>query len=75
MKLEEFVGSLLTYELHLHKRKMEKGLGTVFKAKKVEIEEEDYKNVNDKQMAMLNKQFKKFLKENKKGRNSRPQPP
>lgn len=54
---------------------MKKGLRMVFKAKKVEIEEEDYKNVNDKQMAMLNKQFKKFLKENKKGRNSRPQPP
>lgn len=55
IKVEELVGFLMTYELHLHMRKNEKGFGVAFKAKDVEEEADDEECVGDEHMTMLTK--------------------
>ncbi|KAL2526707.1 Uncharacterized protein Adt_11761 [Abeliophyllum distichum] len=69
MKVEELVGSLMTYELHLQRRKKEKGSSIAFKIKNHEDKVDCEESETNENMAMLTKQFKKFLKRNQKGKN------
>lgn len=68
------MGSLRTCELHLHRRKKENGSWVVFEAKNIEEEVDDEESETDERMAMLTKQFKKFLRKNRKWRNKNFQP-
>ncbi|KAL2461743.1 Uncharacterized protein Adt_45163 [Abeliophyllum distichum] len=69
MKVEEFMVSLMTYELHLQRRKKEKRSSIAFKIKNHEDEVDCEESETNENMAMLIKQFKNFLKRNQKGKN------
>lgn len=61
----------MTFDLHLHRRKKEKRYWVAFKVKNTEEEVEDEESETDEHMAMNTKHFKKFLKNNQKGRNTK----
>ena len=60
----------MTYELHLQRRKKEKGSSIAFKINNHEDKVECEESETNENMAMLTKQFKKFLKGNQKGKHS-----
>ncbi|XP_062102828.1 uncharacterized protein LOC133812992 [Humulus lupulus] len=72
MKVEELMGSLRTFELNQQiKQKgksnpsIEKNKGIAFKVSKIDVSDDE----KDDEMALLTRNFQKFMKKNKKGFN------
>jgi hypothetical protein len=65
MKIEELVGSLQTYELSLPPVKKLKTIALKASKKKVEASSEDDSEDEEKAMAMLAKNFKRLMKDDR----------
>jgi hypothetical protein len=65
MKIEELVGSLQTYELSLPPVKKLKTIALKASKKRVEASSEDYSGDEDKAVAMLAKNFRRLMKDDR----------